>query len=476
MRIHNKTISLVILFSWIMKLGLAQEMIYVRPAEIDDVLTNPGIGFMTFQRFNGDELNEGMGWTEGFPIEYQDFDGNLENKDHPMTSIVYFRVYWKFMEPEMHQYNWAMIEKALKTAHDRGQTLIIRIAPYGTDKERDIPAWYRAMVGERDEWLPNGSGWRVDPEDPRYAQYFGKMISELGRRFDGHPDLESVDLSIVGFWGEGRGSELLTQNTRKALVDAYTDNFKETPLIMLLTDEKTNRYGLSQSNVGWRVDCVGDLGFWANEQDGWTHMYRYYPWSIINFGMEDAWKSAPVSLEICGTLKSWKKEQGYTSKEVDYIIDETLKWHISSFNAKSSGVPPEWQPQIDRWLNKMGYRFVLRNFAYPEYARSNEKLLFKSWWENKGVAPCYKKYLLAIRLKSNDRTEVMVTDANINSWLPGDNIYDDSVFVPLDMPANDYELQVGLVDKQSNEPQINLAIEGRDSEGWYTIGIIKIKE
>ena len=73
MRIHNKTISLVILFSWIMKLGLAQEMIYVRPAEIDDVLTNPGIGFMTFQRFNGDELNEGMGWTEGFPIEYQDF-------------------------------------------------------------------------------------------------------------------------------------------------------------------------------------------------------------------------------------------------------------------------------------------------------------------------------------------------------------------------------------------------------------------
>ena len=148
-----------------------------------------------------------------FQLNTRIFDGNLENKDHPMTSIAYFRVYWKFMEPEMHQYNWAMIEKALKTAHDRGQTLIIRIAPYGTDKERDIPAWYRAMVGERDEWLPNGSGWRVDPEDPRYAQYFGKMISELGRRFDGHPDLESVDLSIVGFWGEGRGSELLTQNT-----------------------------------------------------------------------------------------------------------------------------------------------------------------------------------------------------------------------------------------------------------------------
>ena len=345
---------------------LAQKTIYVRPNEIDDILTNPGMGFMTFQRFNGDELNEGIGWTEGFPIEYQNFDGNLKNKEHPTTSIAYFRVYWKFMEPEMHQYNWKMIDKALKTAHERQQTLIIRIAPYGTGAKKDVPDWYRTMVGDRNEWLSGQPGWRVDAEDPRYAQYFGEMISEMGKRYDNHPDLEAVDLSIVGFWGEGRGSSILADKTRKALVNAYTDNFKKTPLIMLLTDEKTNKYGLSQANVGWRVDCIGDLNFWAKEQDGYTHMYREYPWKIINTGMKDAWKTAPISLEICGTMKQWKQQQGYTAKDVDYIIDETLKWHISSFNAKSSSVPTEWQPQIDRWLKKMGYRFVLRNFSFPE--------------------------------------------------------------------------------------------------------------
>ncbi|MFQ6039365.1 MAG: hypothetical protein ACE5PV_00810 [Candidatus Poribacteria bacterium] len=37
----------------------AQETVIVRPREIDDVLINPGIGFMTFQRFNGDALNPG---------------------------------------------------------------------------------------------------------------------------------------------------------------------------------------------------------------------------------------------------------------------------------------------------------------------------------------------------------------------------------------------------------------------------------
>ena len=454
----------------------AQKTIYVRPNEIDDILTNPGMGFMTFQRFNGDELNEGIGWTEGFPIKYQEFDGNLENKDHPMTSIAYFRVYWKFLEPEMDNYNWAMLDKALKTAYERHQTLLLRIAPYGTGPDRDVPAWYRAMVGDRDEWLPDGmKGWRVDAEDPKYALYFGKFITALGQRYDGHPDLEAVDLSILGFWGEGRGSAIITQKTRAALVNAYTDNFKKTPLIMLLTDEKTNKYGMTQANVGWRVDCIGDLGFWAEEQDGWTHMYRYYPQGIINFGMKDAWKKAPVSLEICGTLKSWKEKQGYNADDVDYIIDETLKWHISSFNAKSSGVPEEWWPQINRWLKKMGYRFVLRSFAYPEFVAPNEKLTFKSWWENNGVAPCYKEFPLAIRLKNEERTHVLVTKADIRTWLPGDNLYDDAVFIPMDMPVGDYDLQIGIIDPVTNVPKIKLAIEGRDAEGWYTLGKIEIK-
>lgn len=76
------------------------KIINARPKLIDDVLINPGIGFMTFQRFNGDKLNEGKGWTEGSPIVYQDFDGNLENENHPATTIAYFRVYWKYLEAE----------------------------------------------------------------------------------------------------------------------------------------------------------------------------------------------------------------------------------------------------------------------------------------------------------------------------------------------------------------------------------------
>ena len=122
-------------------------------------------------------------------------------------------------------------------------------------------------------------------------------------------------------------------------------------------------------------------------------------------------------------MQTWKKK-GY---DVQYIIDQAVKWHASSFNAKSSAVPPEWQMQVNGWLNRMGYRFVLRRFSYPSAIEANGKLSFTSWWENKGNAPAYRDYRMALRLKRRDASAILLTDSNIRSWLPGDNLYDDAV-------------------------------------------------
>ena len=446
----------------------AQPTVIVRPKEIDDVLVNPGIGFMTFQRFNGDELNQGLKWTEGYPIVYQEFKGSLENKNHPMTSMAYFRVYWKFIEPEMGKHRWELIDTALKTARARGQTLMLRIAPYGTGKDNDVPDWYRAILGDESKKLPVEK-WRTDPEDPRYALHFGKMVRALGARYDGHPDLESIDLAIVGAWGEGAGSADLTQKTREALVDSYLEAFQKTPLLMLLTDENTNGYGISKKPVGWRVDCLGDMGGFSNPN--WSHMQDYYPQGIINFGMRDAWMKAPVSFEVCWVIEHWK-DKGW---DVDYIIDQSLKWHISSFNAKSSAVPAEWWPQVNRWLKKMGYRLVLRKFTYPGVVRPQGKLAFTSWWENKGVAPCYQQFPLALRLNNDQRTAVLLTDADIRGWLPGDNLYDHAVFVPADMPPGEYALGLALLDPLTQKPKVKLAIAGIEPDGWYNLGKIRVQ-
>ena len=238
MKSKNKIIfSLVIIFFGICNL-VAQEnlgtpvgMTKVYPKESDELLLNPGIGFTTFQRFNGDALNPGIDWTEGFPITYQKFDGDLTNDRYPQTTIAYFRVNWRFIEVEPKVYKWELIDKALKTAADRGQTLMLRISPYEGGDEKDVPTWYRNMVGE--EKLKSKK-WRVDPESPEYLEYFGGMIAELGKRYDGHPDLEAVDISFIGYWGEGDGMELLSNKTRIGLINAYLDNFKKTHLMAIV--------------------------------------------------------------------------------------------------------------------------------------------------------------------------------------------------------------------------------------------------
>ena len=107
-----------------------QNTIKIYPKESNKLLSNPGIGFTTFQRFNGDSLNSGMGWTEGLPIQYQEISGSLTNKNYPQTTIAYFRVNWRFLETDPSVYNWDLIDKALRTAAERGQTLMLRISPY----------------------------------------------------------------------------------------------------------------------------------------------------------------------------------------------------------------------------------------------------------------------------------------------------------------------------------------------------------
>lgn len=468
-------------------------MVRVRPKEINDVLNNPGIGFTTFQRFNGDTLNAGYGWTEGYPIAYQNFDGDIVNKDYPQTTIAYFRVVWAYVEPEPLKYNWEMIDKALLTAAARGQTLMLRIAPY-EHGDKDVPAWYRKMVGKKDKHL--SEKWRIDPEDERYLQYFGGMIKALGQRYDGHPHLESVDMSIVGYWGEGDGTHLLKDQTRVALINCYLDYFKRTPLHFqplngdapdpgvlvngttieaFWPDGKNNGIGPEMRPVGYRCDCLGDIMTASRPDRDWSHMDDVYPRDIVKSGMQQAWKKQPVTMEICYTFLQWLHRFKYSEKDIERIFNEALKWHISSFNAKSSAVPEVWKPLIDKWLSKMGYRFVLRKLEYSAVVKKNGQLRFNSMWENVGVAPVYRDYTLMVRLRNDHFSITIPTSADLPKWLPGDIVHDENIFVPVNTPAGDYRIDIALVSPHSLQPVIRLAIDGRDDDGWYPMGDIKVQ-
>ena len=124
----------------------------------------------------------------------------------------------------------------------------------------------------------------------------------------------------------------------------------------------------------------------------------------------------------------------------------------------------------------MGYRYALRRISYPDKVRPHGKLGFRTWWENKGVAPIYREFKLAVRLVGKKRTEVFCLDEDMREWLPGDIIWNDAVCLPHDMPEGDYELQIAVLNPRTLKPAVKLAIEGITSDGWYKLGKIVVEE
>lgn len=428
----------------------------------EDVLVmNPHIGFTTFQRFNGDLMNpvRDRSWTEGFPIVYQPDRGTRHNGDHPDTTIAYFRTYWKFFEPEDGVYDFAMIDKALETADSRGQTLMLRIGPHGLNEDEDTPDWYRALSGD-----PNrGFHDFFYPTSPVFFERFTRMIRVLGERYDGDPRLDSVDMAVYGQHGEGGGVNDLPWSRRTELVDAYTDAFRKTPMMGLINAPDLIHYANRTRPVGWRADCLGDMG------ERWQHMLDFYPRRIAEIG--DVWKKAPISFEICWVMYHWM-DMGW---DIDYIIDQSLKWHLSTFNAKSSPVPPEWKSSVDAWCKKMGYRIQLRFFDYPGTLHANDVMRVGWWIENAGVAPCYAKYPAVLHLIGDHRSYDLPVACDIRDLMPGESVARDDIRLPADLDAGNYSLRFAFTDPMTGKPAIRMPISGRNEDGWTVLGNVTVE-
>jgi hypothetical protein len=310
--------------------------------------------------------------------------------------------------------------------------------------------------------------WQPDYLDPKFVEYWGALIRESGRRYDGHPWLESVDLGALGYWGEWhtwtRPGMMPPWEIKQKLIDIYLESFKKTPLLMLIGDEQGLRYATGRG-TGWRADSLGD----PKRCEPWCEMLDRYPQRIAAAASE-AWKKAPVVFEV-GRTFARHFESGW---DIDYTIQEALRWHVSSVNAKSSAIPKEWMPRFMEFIKRMGYRFELRKMEYRAKVRAGEMMPLQMWWVNVGVAPVYRRYNLAIELKGAKTSGLIPVDADVTGWLPGDDIVvDRDVWIP-NLEPGAYRVRVGLLDPFTGRPAIKLPLKGRTEDNWHDLGGIEI--
>jgi hypothetical protein len=202
-------------------------------------------------------------------------------------------------------------------------------------------------------------------------------------------------------------------------------------------------------------------------------MKDFYPQAIADAGAEEAWKHAPVIFETCWTMQYWY-DKGW---DVDYILSEALRWHVTELNNGSEAIPEPWWPKVQEFEKKMGYRLRLAALEHPAKVRAAGQMSIRMDWENEGVAPSYLNYPPAIMFRSekDGRTWVVETGQDITGWLPGPVNVQSSLNLPADMPSGEYELCVGLLDPNTGKPGIKLANTGLGEDGWYSLSRIVVR-
>ena len=343
----------------------------------------------------------------------------------------------------------------LKKAKEHNQLLLFRLMAHSTRARDDVPDWLKEIIPCPER--PDGKRVKDSPTDPLFLKLFAQAVRKLGERFDDDPIFDAIDISLPGSWGEGHKLELYPDEDIRMLIDTYTDVFKKTQMIGQLARPEMIEYASKNLPVGWRGDGLGHP----------NHTKNIYPPRIEE--MKDRWKIAPVSFEAYWWLGEWKR-QGW---DIDEIIEKTLEWHISSFNAKSIPIPYEWEDKVNYWISKMGYHFMIKEFAYPEIGAAGDELQLKLTVDNIGVAPIYKQLPLMVRLKSSEKSYEFKTDVDIKTWMPGETENKFSVILPDDVASGEYDIEIGIFNEYI--PMVYFCTDADQDAPYYVVGNITIQ-
>lgn len=454
--------------AWRAAYGKGEVVQKVRRPELLGWLPSPHIGTTTFQRFNGDPVNTDGRWNDAAgPEAFGPIRNNGRNDRYPQTTIAYCRWLWTKIEPEQGKYRWDFIEGALRAAAERGQTLQMRLQPFSRN---NLPRWF---TEGKDRFVEKDGKRQVQHNSEDYIRAWGDLIRAFGQKFDGHPNLESFDVAYGGAWGEGGGNS--TPETAARLVDVYVASLKKTQLTTMLGTHGC-RYAatLKGVNIGWRADCFGDMRFIESDTSpawaSWNHMLDSYPQSIFRCGVQDAWKTAPVTFETCHTVNHWFLR----GSDIDFILEQGLAYHASIFMPKSNHIPDEWADKIDAFNNRLGYRFVLRQMLLPLAARPREALSVEFFIENIGVAPIYRPYTLALRLRQGDTQRIVPLRVDPRTWMPGINWFSEQVMIPDAFVTGPVAIDLAMIDPATQAPRVPFAIKGIGPEGWYPMTFLNL--
>lgn len=437
------------LFFFVSPHVFAIDNITVNPVSTTDLLVNPGKGWMTMFK----------------PAIY---DSKLP--DEIPSALYYVRIYWRQVHTGPGQYDWSDIDSAIANARRGGQQVMIRLMPFW--RTASIPEWIANISPIN---CTNFPGIMLPDLDNSVVQgHIEDLLREMGARYDRHPDVHSIEINFYGWSGEGHfyncGDNLgiPSHAAQRWLANKHYEYFPSLPIIGPVHAQETNQqltihmydaYGDTRG-AGVFLDCWGDSSHQNSKYPSWLNII-----SKRGDNNWDAWEKGIIKLEPCNLPAS----------DIPASTQWALDYHASFIGNKNHSFPDAYLGDIINKLKRLGYRLVLRELTHPADASQRGTISVRMDIDNIGVAPPYRDYYLAIRLKSLSNEHIYTSDRSVKHWLPGSHTETLSFTVPYVLENGIYELAVAIVDEFNHEPAIMMPIEGLNkTDKWHTVSQINI--
>jgi len=438
------------------------DMTYCILDEITDVLVNPRKGW-TIHYYDNSISN------------YGDRLGNDDLADFPGFTDVYLRLAWSYLEPEEGRFNWEIIDRPIQRWTALGKSISFRISCCESAPGVGTPDWVRRAGAKGYSFGDGGRNWEPDYGDPVFLAKLENFLKVFAERYDDQPYISYIDIGSVGIWGEWHSptqKKFPAEMLRKH-IDLHAAYFKQSQLIMQYgASDAAALYALKKANAGLRSDSIGVRSYFI-EFGGY--------WKIELF--DKFWRTRPTVVEP-EHYRNWRNDK-VNSWQNGSTIANALKEHHATWLTVHHW-PREWlndgNAELARQLaNQIGYWFFLKTVVYPKTVKAGDEILVQMNWENRGVAPIYKNYPVAISFKSVETGKEVFRIPHPSSdsrrWMPGKTTVNNLAWmIPDDAPKGEYILRFGLVESVDDPTaKIRLGVKGVEDDLFYKTGLIRVE-
>ena len=248
----------------------------------------------------------------------------------------------------------------------------------------------------------------------------------------------------------------------------YTRAFPNTRLLMSRPFSEAHLLGLGLYN-----DNLGD----EDKSWEWLDFVRFGGYddqlSAMLRPMEDFWKQGASVAH----LDRGQDQAGLLREKDEQILRQIKEGHLSIVAGLDPALfsDPELKEALDRAAQSMGYRLWVLNAKWPRNLRAGYRLRVETLWRNDGSAPMYENWPVELSLVRDG--EVVVkrnTDLKTCELLPGERERLISLDIPSDLEEGGYTLCVAILDPETGQPGVRLAMEGAREDGRYEMGQVEI--